>query len=224
MSVELNIMDISTNENIVVDIETKPSHKNKKKPIIIGDSDSKLTLNVINPLELLDFDYEESITSTDELYNRVSYLSVEKSLESLYNTEAEKCSSAMDILASFVRGQKLIHMESKYMCEKELNYLMLPAIFLSAVASVASGVSDVNLWAPVALASLNAFISFLLAIVSYMKLDAQAEAHKTSAHQYDKLQSICEFSSGSLLLFTDMTGFNKIGSPEERQKEQQTRY
>ena len=201
MSVELNIMDISTNENIVVDIEAKPSDKHKKKPIIIGESDTKLILNVINPLELLDFDYEESITSTDELYNRVSYLSVEKSLESLYNTEAEKCSSAMDILASFVRGQKLIHMESKYMCEKELNYLMLPAIFLSAVASVASGVSNVNVFAPVALASLNAFISFLLAIVSYMKLDAQAEAHKTSSHQYDKLQSMCEFSSGYFLLF-----------------------
>ena len=207
MSVELNIMDISSNENIIVDIDTKiaSTPKIKKKPIIIGDTDTNLTLNIINPLELLDFDYEESVTSTDELYNRVSYLSVEKSLESLYNTEAEKCSSAMDILASFVRGQKLIHMESKYMCEKELNCLMLPAIFLSAVASVASGVSDVNIWAPLALASLNAFISFLLAIVSYMKLDAQAEAHKTSSHQYDKLQSMCEFSSGYFLLFGSNT-------------------
>ena len=34
-----------------------------------------------------------------------------------------------------------------------------------------------------------------------MKLDAQAEAHKTAAHQYDKLQSNCEFSSGYFLLF-----------------------
>ena len=34
-----------------------------------------------------------------------------------------------------------------------------------------------------------------------MKLDAQAEAHKISAHQYDKLQSVCEFSSGYLLMF-----------------------
>ena len=51
------------------------------------------------------------------------------------------------------------------------------------------------------MSGLNAFISFLLAIVSYMKLDTQAEAHKTSAHQYDKLQSSCEFSSGYFLLF-----------------------
>ena len=96
--------------------------------------DINLTLNVINPLELLDFDYEESVTSTDELFFRVSYLSVEKSLESLYNTRSWRNVHLIDILASFVRGQKLIHMESKYMCEKELNCLMLPAIFLSAVA------------------------------------------------------------------------------------------
>ena len=70
---------------------------------------------------------------------------------------------------------------------------------------MASGVSDVNIWAPLALASLNAFISFLLAIVSYMKLDAQAEAHKTSSHQYDKLQSMCEFFSGYFLLFGSNT-------------------
>ena len=68
------------------------------------------------------------------------------------------------------------------------------------------------------LASINAGISFLLAVVNYLKLDAQSEAHKISAHQYDKLQSICEFSSGSLLLFTDMTGFDKEGTVEEREK------
>jgi hypothetical protein len=32
-------------------------------------------------------------------------------------------------------------------------------------------------------------------------LDAASEAHKTSAHQYDKLQSTVEFTSGSVLLF-----------------------
>ena len=34
-----------------------------------------------------------------------------------------------------------------------------------------------------------------------MKLDAQSEAHKTSAHQYDKLQTSIEFLSGTTLLF-----------------------
>ena len=130
MSINIDITDIS---NDIL---------NKKKPIIIGENDTSLELNVINPLELLDFDYEENVTSTGDMYNRVSYINVERSLESLYNTEAEKFSSAMDILATYVRGQKLIYMEAKYSCENRLNFLMLPAIFLSAVASVVSGVLE----------------------------------------------------------------------------------
>jgi hypothetical protein len=41
----------------------------------------------------------------------------------------------------------------------------------------------------------------LLAVVNYLKLDAASEAHKISSHQYDKLQSTVEFTSGSVLLF-----------------------
>ena len=32
-------------------------------------------------------------------------------------------------------------------------------------------------------------------------MDAASEAHKISSHQYDKLQSTVEFTSGSVLLF-----------------------
>ena len=48
---------------------------------------------------------------------------------------------------------------------------------------------------------LAAFNSFILAIISYLKLDAKAEAHKTSAYMYDKLGSICEFNSGKVMFF-----------------------
>ena len=61
---------------------------------------------------------------------------------------------------------------------------------------------------PYANSGLHAIISFLLAVVSYMKLDAQAEAHKISAHQYDKLQSMCEFTSGYILLFAGKDKLN----------------
>jgi hypothetical protein len=34
-----------------------------------------------------------------------------------------------------------------------------------------------------------------------LKLDAKAEAHKTSAYMYDKLGSVCEFHSGKIMFF-----------------------
>ena len=138
---------------------------------------------------------------------KITYSEVEKELRDVYHSYNEYFSSAMDILASYVKGQKIIYMESESHCQSRLNRLMFPSIFFSATASVLAAAIEKSTWGPTALASINALITFFLSIVNFLKLDAQSEAHKISAHQYDKLQSICEFASGSLLLFTDMTGY-----------------
>ena len=39
--------------------------------------------------------------------------------------------------------------------------------------------------------------------MNYLKLDAKAEAHRTSAYKFDKLQSYMEFNSGKILFLTD---------------------
>jgi len=150
----------------------------------------------------------EDFCGVTKKFPRVSYLEIRDQINHLYFDDNEYYSSSMDILATYVRGQKIIYMESKYFSNVRLNYLMLPAIFLSSLATVFSLAFDIFTWGHYINSGLNAFISFLLAVVSYMKLDAQAEAHKISAHQYDKLQSVCEFSSGYLLMFAS-TGKNK---------------
>jgi hypothetical protein len=61
-------------------------------------------------------------------------------------------------------------------------------------------------------------ISFLLALVNYLKLDATSEGHKISAHQYDKLQTSIEFLSGTTLLFNTDTATiqKKIDDTEKK--------
>jgi hypothetical protein len=54
---------------------------------------------------------------------------------------------------------------------------------------------------PVLISSLNGFNTFLLSLISYLKLDAKAEAHRMSSDKFDNLQSQCEFKSGQVLLF-----------------------
>ena len=138
-------------------------------------------------------------------FNKLSYAEVEKEINDCYLDDNHKYSSSLDILASYLRGQKIIYMEAKYYAEKRLNHLMLPSIFISATASVLAQTLEDFKWGGVLLASINAFIAFLLAVISYLKLDAKAEAHKISAHQYDKLQSSVEFKSGKILLFRNAT-------------------
>jgi hypothetical protein len=148
---------------------------------------------------------KRSITnkSADQItFKKYSYKEVEREIDQNYFDENEYYSCALDILATYLRGQKLIYMESKSYCEKRLNLLMMPAILLSTTATVLASIIKEYTWGAYLLAGLNGVIAFLLAVVNYLKLDATSEAHKISAHQYDKLQSSVEFTSGKILLFT----------------------
>lgn len=138
-------------------------------------------------------------------YRKLNYKQVEKSIDKYYNDVNHKYSSALDILASYLKGQKIIYMESKYYCEMQLNKLMMPAILLSTAVTVLASIVQVYPWGYIMISSINALIAFLLALVNYLKLDAASEAHKISSHQYDKLQSSVEFTSGSILLFRDFS-------------------
>ena len=136
-------------------------------------------------------------------YKKFTYREVENKINVDYFDRNEYYSSALDIIATYLKGQKLIYMESKLHCEIRLNYLMLPSILLSTVATVMATIIKEYVWGSYFIAAINGLIAFLLAIVNYLKLDAASQAHKTSAHQYDKLQTNIEFMSGKVLLFKD---------------------
>ena len=106
----------------------------------------------------------------------------------------------MDLIAIYLKGQKVLYVESKTFCEQCLYYLMLPAIFISAVCTVISVSLKNYSWGSILVASLTGINSFILSVVTYLKLDAKSEAHRTASYQFDKLQTMCEFHSGKALL------------------------
>jgi len=135
-------------------------------------------------------------------FKKYTYKEIEKEINDNYFDDKEYYSCALDILATYLRGQKLIYMESKSYCEVRLNYLMMPSILLSTAATVLAAVIKDFYWGAYLISGVNGIIAFLLAVVNYLKLDSASEAHKTSAHQYDKLQTTVEFMSGKTLLFS----------------------
>lgn len=137
----------------------------------------------------------------DVLMDRVSYNMVEDKLNNVYNNDRSISSTTLDILALYLNGEKILYIEAKTYCEQQLNFLMLPTILISVVASVLSLFFEGKTYGGITIAAMSAFNSFMLALISYLKLDAKAEAHKTSAYNYEKLESMCEFNSGKVLFF-----------------------
>ena len=134
----------------------------------------------------------------------MTYDEVKRKLNKTYEHDiVNKYSSALDILASYLKGQKIIYMESRNLTVNILNRLMLPAIFFSSLVSVIQNPMQSYEYGDIILSSISAMVAFILAIINYLKLDAESEAHKITAHQYDKLQSSIEFLSGQVLLFSE---------------------
>ena len=134
-------------------------------------------------------------------YNKLSYGDVLQQINKSYELDMiHRYSSALDILASYIKGQKTIYMETRTYTQTILNFLMIPSIFLSGLITVLQPHFSEY---PYVLAALSASVTCLLAIINYSKLDGAAEAHKIAAYQYDKLQTFTEFQSGQVLLFSN---------------------
>ena len=199
---ERNPIKVQLQSHVLNDLQDKQKNNKKKHQLSVPkkniDNNSSSSFS------------DESITSVESYemkrehvkYKKQNYLQTEQEVNKYYYDEFDYYSSSLDILASYLKGQKIIYMEAKSHCQRKLNLLMFPAIFISCAASVLASFVEAEHWGAILLSSINAFNTFLLSIISFLKLDARSEAYKTSAHQYDKLQSTCEFTSGQILLFS----------------------
>ena len=195
--------DFSDDENENLDSILKKLNKNMEKQ----DEIQKMFFDLKNIIEIITkkIDYTKIVEINEKISDPqyLKYSQVEKIIDRDYFDINDKYSNALDILASYLKGQKIIYIESRDYCDFFLNCLMGPSILLSTTATVlASFITDYS-WGNILIACVNGLIAFLLALVSYFKLDAKSEAHKIAAHRYDKLQTTVEFKSGTLFLFRD---------------------
>lgn len=135
---------------------------------------------------------------------------ISKLLKEIYNDEDSVLSTSLDILALYLKGQKILYTESKTFCEKKLNSLMLPAIFISAVCALLNFILQSYTYGSIVTACLNTINSFLLSLITFLKLDAKAEAHKSTAYKLEKLEASCEFKSGKILIFKSPKDIEEI--------------
>jgi len=127
------------------------------------------------------------------------YSQVESTFNESYNPKTSNNSTICDIIAVYIKGQKILYTEAKTHCEQRLTFLMLPAIFITVLCSVLGAGMTSYSYGPTITSGLNGLNAFILALISYLKLDTRAEAHRTSAYKFDKLQSYVEFTSGKVL-------------------------
>lgn len=154
--------------------------------------------NIIDPYK---DNPETKIFFRDEMQYLDKFQEFSYMVNKAYMSIGSKNSTTLDLIALYLKGQKILYTESKTYCEMCLYAIMLPAIFISSGCTVLSISLKIYDYGATIISGLTALNSFLLALITYLKLDAKAEAHKTTAYQFDRLETQCEFLSGEVLLF-----------------------
>ena len=127
---------------------------------------------------------------------------VDAIVEDTYKYEETNNSLICDVIAMYLKGQRILYTEAKTHCEQRLHYLMIPTIVITAICTVISTVLRDTQYGSTLVSALNGGNFFLLALINYLKLDARAEAHRVSAYKFDKILSFVEFNSGKMLFET----------------------
>ena len=176
----------------------------------MGICRSKEKQNVVTTETQSDTSYKLNVSNYLSQLSDVNFKSINKYLQENYNLDESVTSTSLDIIALYLKGQKILYIEAKSLCEKRLNWLMIPAISISAACTVLNfAVKQVEYGAYI-MSSLNAINSLLLALISYLKLDAQVQAHSTTSHKFEKLETFCEIKSGKILFLKHTGTLDKI--------------
>ena len=196
--------DNNNNNNDIYDIFNKDDNEEQEKNIDEDDEDDESMISTLSENDVLD-DEINYIQKNNKKYN---YLSIKKYVDDFFNSSViYKYSCALDILSSYLKGQKIIYNESRTLYKYYLNILMITCIILSSTSTIFSQI-DINnettffyKYHSLILSSMNALITCIISCISYLKLDACCESFKICSHKFEKIEKEITFLSGEVLLF-----------------------
>ena len=152
-------------------------------------------------------------------FRKLTYEDVEASLNKNFTKEI-RMASELDILLTYLKGQKHIFKLSNQLTLQKFYALMFPAIFITgSITLVGPFFESVN-WSGWVLSSLNALLTVLIAVNNFLKWQATAELFHNIAYQFDNLSISVEMTRNQLFVDDEVERsrltFEKMKETERR--------
>ena len=175
-----------------------------------NSEENVITENTLNQttqcLKLL----QNPIKTKKKLFRKLSFQEIERSLEIDTFDSSCKLSNELDIIITYLNGQKHLYLHSKIYTHFKLNLLMVPTLLISTLVTAVSQFIGTYQWSNVAIPILNATLTLLVSLVSYFKLESSSQIYANMATQYDKLQTVLEVANSRLIFLEDELEQHKL--------------
>jgi len=143
-------------------------------------------------------------------FRKLTYKEIEKSLEQYDINDSFKYSNELEILITYLKGQKNLYIQSKNLTQFKLNLLTIPAILIaSGITIIAPFISHYE-WSGAIVSGVNATITLLISFLSYFKLESCHQTFSHLANQYDKLETSLEITNSKLMFMDNQMEQNQL--------------
>lgn len=162
-----------------------------------------------NNMTLLDreqYNYSPTSLSDDEKsiiegHNSSEDEHIDKNAEKHFNKfyyYDKSQSNKLDILLTFIKGQKHLFTHCSSVSKHKMNCLMIPTIIISSFNTIFTPFFKDTLWINNVSAGLNTIILLLLSMMGYFKYEASSESFFQIAKQYDRIETAIKLMHSSI--------------------------
>lgn len=135
------------------------------------------------------------------------------------NNSSQQRSQSMklDILLTFIKGQRHLFNHCSIVCKHKLNSLMIPTILISSFNTIIGPFLREYSWSNNVSSGLNSVILLLISMMSYFKYESQSESFFNISKQYDRLETSVKLLNTTIYFQNNMDFEILNSSPREYQ-------
>lgn len=138
-------------------------------------------------------DLEDDDAPREKHYKKFTCEEIESRISKYYEKD-ERNFAEMDIVITYLKGVRLIYAQSQSTTQTKLYSIFLLTLCLTITLSIIAPFSKNSEWGPYLLSSGNAFITVLVALTRYLRLDKNSIEYSFTSKQYDKLKTALEMN------------------------------
>lgn len=136
-------------------------------------------------------------------FKKYSKKDIEKTVEKYYNIDDNKFTNELEVLTTYVRGQKNLYIQSKNINQWKLNLLTIPTILVSFFITVLTPFFQCSQFQTIFTSCSNGIVTCLLAFIKYLQLETNTESFFQLANSYDELEISLDLTNSKLIFISD---------------------
>lgn len=219
-----NIMndDIDNDLEINIDIQEIPSNTPRLfflQDNMDSDPDPDIPMYSNSPSSVSSNSSQNSKKTT---YQKLTFEEVEHSLQKHF--KQDKLFSDLDVLITYIKGQKHIYSQSFYITQQKVHLLVFPSLFITSAIMVIAPIIQHYYWSGYLLTGLNALLTLFISILNFWNLQYTMTQYSSFATHFDRLETYLVMTRNQIYLLDDVNEqteiiINKMRETENRMME-----